>query len=82
MSIYRVKLDDDLELAQFVESDADELFELTDRNRAHLREWLGWLDTTKSPADRYPLQRQVNRRYRFALSGLGTQANRGWLLAG
>jgi ribosomal-protein-serine acetyltransferase len=51
MSFYRVKLDDDLELAQFVESEADELFELTDRNRAHLRAWLGWLDSIKSPAD-------------------------------
>jgi len=31
--------------------DADELFELTDRNRAHLRRWLPWLDNITRPED-------------------------------
>jgi len=30
---------------------AEELFELTDRNRAFLRQWLPWLDTVTKPSD-------------------------------
>src|SRR5437879_703650 len=32
-------------------SDAEELFALTDANRAFLRRWLPWLDGIQSPAD-------------------------------
>ena len=31
--------------------DADELFELTDRNRPYLRHWLPWLDNITRPED-------------------------------
>ena len=31
--------------------DADELFELTDRNRGYLRHWLPWLDNVTRPED-------------------------------
>jgi len=31
--------------------DAEELFALTDANRASLREWLPWVDATRTPAD-------------------------------
>ncbi len=32
-------------------ADAEELFALTDANRAYLRQWLPWLDTVQSAAD-------------------------------
>lgn len=39
-----------LRLAQLQSEDADELFALTDVNRAHLRRWLPWLDRTRGVA--------------------------------
>lgn len=33
------------------EADAQELYDLTDRNRERLRVWLPWADETRSPAD-------------------------------
>lgn len=32
-------------------SDAEEVYALTDANRAHLRAWLPWVDATRSPED-------------------------------
>ena len=40
-----------IELALFDHRHADALFALTDRNRDQLREWLPWLDDTKSVED-------------------------------
>ena len=39
------------ELRLLQTSDADELFALVDTNRAHLRRWLPWLDSTTQPSD-------------------------------
>lgn len=39
-----------LRLVQLQPDDAEELFLLTDANRAHLRRWLPWLDQTRVPA--------------------------------
>ena len=36
-----------LRLVQLQEEDAEELFALTDANRAHLRHWLPWLDQNR-----------------------------------
>ncbi|MCR9206116.1 MAG: GNAT family N-acetyltransferase, partial [Halobacteriovoraceae bacterium] len=41
----------DLKLVQLSEKHARELFEVTDQNRAHLREWLPWLDNTTKRED-------------------------------
>lgn len=40
--MFVLKVDRDLEIRQFSESDAETLFALADRNRASLREWLPW----------------------------------------
>jgi ribosomal-protein-serine acetyltransferase len=41
----------DLLLRPLQEQDAEELFALTDRNRAHLLRWLPWVDATRTPND-------------------------------
>ena len=42
--MHEMIIDRDLKLRTLHEDDAQELFELVDANRAHLREWLPWLD--------------------------------------
>ena len=42
---------EDLELRLYEEADADELFAAVDANRAHLRQWLPWLDQVKTVED-------------------------------
>jgi ribosomal-protein-serine acetyltransferase len=44
------------------ESDADELFGLVDRNRAHLGPWLPWVPSTRSPDDTLQFVRLVRRQ--------------------
>lgn len=44
-------MNDDSELGLLEEKHAIELFELTDRNRDYLREWLPWLDATRTSED-------------------------------
>ena len=46
-----LQVEDGLELRQIVLDDAAELFVTVDANRRHLREWLPWLDRTKSLED-------------------------------
>jgi ribosomal-protein-serine acetyltransferase len=46
-----LRIDDDLVLRQLSETDAVPLFDAIDRNREYLRQWLPWLDTSKSPDD-------------------------------
>jgi ribosomal-protein-serine acetyltransferase len=41
-------LDSDLRIRVLQEDDAEELFRVVDSNRAHLREWLPWLDECTS----------------------------------
>ncbi len=45
------KVDAKLCLRPLSVTDSEESFQLIDRNRNHLREWLGWLDKTKSLSD-------------------------------
>jgi ribosomal-protein-serine acetyltransferase len=44
------------------ESDADELYALTDRNRAHLEPWLPWVPGTQSPDDSLAFIRTTRRQ--------------------
>lgn len=45
-----IPVDSGLRLVQLQADDAEELFNLTDANRAHLRRWLPWLDQTRAVA--------------------------------
>ena len=45
------KLSPTLELKQVAPSMAEEIFQTVDRNRAHLRPWLAWVDKTTSVSD-------------------------------
>jgi ribosomal-protein-serine acetyltransferase len=47
----RLRVSRSIELRQLTEEDADALTRLIDRNRAYLREWLPWLDSSGSIAD-------------------------------
>lgn len=45
------KIEEDLALKLIEQRDAKRVFELTNNSRAYLREWLPWLDITKSIED-------------------------------
>ena len=64
----RIPVRDGLELRQRLPEDAEELFALTDRNRAYLRQWLPWLDYCTSPAD---TRKNVEASLRDAEEGIG-----------
>ena len=49
-------------LRPFEESDAEELFALTDRHRAHLGAWLPWVPFTTSQADSLEFIRMTRRQ--------------------
>lgn len=50
--MFTYELDEQSELRLLEERHAEELTELTDRNRQHLREWLPWLDNNRTVEDR------------------------------
>lgn len=49
--IQSIKVTSDILLSRISPGDANRLFELVDKNRAHLREWLPWLDFNASVQD-------------------------------
>jgi ribosomal-protein-serine acetyltransferase len=49
--VFRLQIAPELEIHSFAQSDAEALFAAVDRNRERLREWLPWVDNTKSAAD-------------------------------
>ncbi len=59
-----------LELQLLSMNHKEELFTLVDTNREHLREWLPWVDATKSPADTESFLKSVINQYE---SGQGPQ---------
>ncbi len=46
-----LRIDEDLVLRQLSELDATPLFDVIDSNREYLRQWLPWLDTSRTPED-------------------------------
>ena len=49
--MFRVPIGEDAELRLLEERHAEELFALVEKNRAYLREWLPWLDATRTLED-------------------------------
>ncbi len=49
----RIRIDADVELRVIEERDAPEIFALTQANRQYLRQWLPWVDSTRSVEDTY-----------------------------
>jgi ribosomal-protein-serine acetyltransferase len=49
--MFRLTVDEEIELRLLEKKHAEELFILVEKNRSYLREWLPWLDITTSPAD-------------------------------
>lgn len=56
-------IDHEVELRIFEERHADELFSLTEMNRAHLRQWLTWADEMHSVADTRTFIRDSLRQF-------------------
>src|SRR3712207_696566 len=50
--MFRHELSENTELRLLEERHAEELTDLTDRNREHLRAWLPWVDATRTLEDR------------------------------
>jgi ribosomal-protein-serine acetyltransferase len=50
-SLFATRFRDEFELRLLEERDSAEVFAATDRERKHLREWLGWVDATHSEED-------------------------------
>ena len=57
-----------LELVLMADSHADELFELTDRNREYLREWLPWLDSNKYLQNTIDFIKYSRKQYKESIS--------------
>lgn len=49
--MFTYTIDEELKLKLLETRDADELFRLTDANRAYLKEWMPWVDATQRPED-------------------------------
>jgi ribosomal-protein-serine acetyltransferase len=49
--MFKYIIDEDIELRLLKINDAEELFQLVDLCREHLRKWLPWIDATKSSDD-------------------------------
>lgn len=49
--MFSYSIEEQLELRLLKQEDAQEVFELIDRNRAYFREWLGWLDYSTEMKD-------------------------------
>ncbi|HEV8571639.1 MAG TPA: GNAT family protein [Actinomycetota bacterium] len=70
-ALFHRRLDEEIELRALDEPDAEVLFELTDRNRDHLRAWLPWVDGTRTVDDTLAFIRSAREQER---EGEGFQA--------
>jgi ribosomal-protein-serine acetyltransferase len=58
-----IRVDDEIFLRLSEERHADELFRVTDENRARLRHWMPWVDATTSADDTRTYLREVLRKF-------------------
>lgn len=61
--MFQLRVNDEIEVRMFEESDAETVFALVDRNRDYLREWLIWVDRSDSPEVTRQFIRDSKRRY-------------------
>lgn len=61
--MFRLTVDDEIEIRMLEESDTNEVFALVDRNREHLRRWLIWVDRSDSPEVTRQFIKDSRRRY-------------------
>ncbi|MFG6113748.1 GNAT family N-acetyltransferase [Halobacillus sp. MO56] len=61
--MFTFKIDEEISLKLPEVSDAERVFELTDRSRHYLREWLPWVDGTKKVADTKSFIQLTRRGY-------------------
>lgn len=64
------KIDEEITLQDLAHIDPDELFALVDRNRTYLRQWLPWLDLTRTADDSRAFFRRQETRADVGLSML------------
>jgi ribosomal-protein-serine acetyltransferase len=64
MGPIRFTIDQDIELRLLTEQDAAALFSLIDQNRPYLREWLPWVDYTRSVEDERTFIRLLHEQYK------------------
>lgn len=57
------KVDDEIELRLLEERHAEEVFAVVDANRAHLRQWLPWVDEEVSASDARDYIRKMRERF-------------------
>ncbi|WP_188455444.1 GNAT family N-acetyltransferase [Virgibacillus oceani] len=57
------EVDDDIALKLLDENDGETLFQLTDNSRDYLREWLPWVDGTKTADDSKEFIRHILKMY-------------------
>ncbi len=62
--MFRQRIDEITELRQLYEEQALELRRLVDRNREYLREWLPWIDASRTTQDSRDFLREARRTFR------------------
>lgn len=63
-AVFHRRVDEEIELRVLDEGHAKELFDLTDRNRDHLRAWLPWVDGTRTTKDTLAFIRTAIEQHR------------------
>jgi ribosomal-protein-serine acetyltransferase len=76
-----ITVNDELTLRLLHESDAEALFQVIDRNRSDLREWLPWVDANAEAADSLAFIRTMQNQF-TEKSGLTLGLLRGGAIAG
>ncbi|CDQ20494.1 ribosomal-protein-serine acetyltransferase [Halobacillus karajensis] len=61
--MFEYKIDEELSLKMIDHQDAEELFDLSDRSRDHIRTWLPWINFTKEVEDTRNYIKMCLRRF-------------------
>jgi ribosomal-protein-serine acetyltransferase len=61
--LFRLSIDEDTDLRIYEERHAQAIADMVDQNRAHLRQWLPWLDNSRSVEDSKAFIRDALRQF-------------------